>query len=161
MASKLIIDGETIHGSVNSAASIICKDVEGNDSTVQAELSNLINYIYPIGSIYMSVNEVSPAAFIGGTWEKIENRFLLAAGSDYATGSTGGEASHVLTIDEMPSHKHYLRLTKSNVASGSNYARLSSTGDWNDQNLVTDEGNNQPHNNMPPYLAVNIWKRVA
>ena len=54
--------------------------------------SDLINLIYPVGSIYMSTNNVSPATFLGGTWVAIQDRFLLSAGSSYSAGSTGGEA---------------------------------------------------------------------
>ena len=73
---------------------------------LQAFQANLINLVYPVGSIYMSVNNVSPATFLGGTWEQIQNRFLLSAGSSYAAGSTGGEASHTLSVAETPAHTH-------------------------------------------------------
>ena len=73
----------------------------------------ILNLIYPIGAVYISVNDVSPANFIGGTWERIQDRFLVAAGDSYEAGTTGGTVSHAhttgehtLTIDEMPSHKH-------------------------------------------------------
>ena len=67
---------------------------------------NIINLVYPVGSIYMSVNNVSPATFIGGTWEQLKDRFLLGAGSSYSAGSTGGAATHTLTTAQMPSHTH-------------------------------------------------------
>ena len=67
---------------------------------------NIINLVYPVGSIYMSVNNVSPATFIGGTWEQLKDRFLLSAGDSYSAGSTGGEASHTLTVAETPAHTH-------------------------------------------------------
>ena len=68
--------------------------------------NNLINIIYPVGAIYMSTSNVSPATFIGGTWEQIKDRFLLTAGDTYAAGSTGGSATHTLTTAQMPSHTH-------------------------------------------------------
>ena len=152
----------TLNSTLSSDINTVSDRVESTRSEIENFIYNdLINIIYPIGSIYMSVNNVSPASFLGGTWEAIQDRFLLAAGSNYSAGSTGGAATHTLTVNEMPSHKHYLRLTKSNVASGSNYARISSTGDWNDQNLVSDAGGNAAHNNMPPYLTVYIWKRIS
>lgn len=67
---------------------------------------------YPIGSIYISVNNVSPASLFGGTWQQIKDRFLLGVGDTYkGVKQTGGEASHVLTADEMPSHNHATSLT--------------------------------------------------
>lgn len=66
----------------------------------------LLNMIYPVGSIYMSVNSTSPASFLGGTWQRIQDRFLLAAGSTYTAGATGGSSSRTLTVDNMPAHTH-------------------------------------------------------
>ena len=79
-------------------------DTLSDDSTINA----IANIIYPVGSIYMSANDVNPSVlFGGGTWEKIEGKFLLSSyGSTYTLGSTGGEANHTLTVDEMPSHTH-------------------------------------------------------
>lgn len=54
--------------------------------------------IYPVGSIYLSVNATSPAELFGGTWEQIKDTFLLASGDTYEAGSTGG----VLAISNMP-----------------------------------------------------------
>ena len=66
----------------------------------------ILNAAYPIGAVYISVNSTSPATLFGGTWERIQGRFLLGASGSYSAGSTGGEASHTLTAAEMPSHTH-------------------------------------------------------
>lgn len=66
----------------------------------------LIDYIYPIGSIYLSVNSTSPATLFGGLWTQLKDRFLLGAGSTYSSGATGGAATHKLSVAEMPSHAH-------------------------------------------------------
>lgn len=68
--------------------------------------NNLINIIYPVGAIYMSTSNVSPATFLGGTWEQIKDKFLLCCGSSYAAGSTGGAATVTLTTAQIPSHNH-------------------------------------------------------
>ena len=120
---------------------------------------DLVDVVYPIGSIYMSVNSTSPSTLFGGTWQKIEDTFLLASGTDYTTGDTGGEAEHTLTINEMPSHTHNYYHYQSN-GSSTRY----STG-WTNQKSATinteNTGGGQAHNNMPPYLVVNVWKRTA
>lgn len=103
----------------------------------------------------------SPAALFGGTWERLKDRFILAAGDIYAAGSTGGEATHTLTIDEMPAHAHY-------DGSNLNYTFDASEGNQSCQLLgdaslgrpTTSTGGSQHHNNMPPYLAMYIWIRV-
>ena len=70
-------------------------------------VSDLLNKVYPVGSIYMSVVNVSPASFLGGTWQAIEQgRMLMAAGSSWQAGTTGGNAYHTLTIAELPAHNH-------------------------------------------------------
>lgn len=68
--------------------------------------SNIVDLIYPVGSIYMSVNSTSPSTLFGGTWEQLKDKFLLGAGDTYSNGGTGGSASHTLTTDEIPSHTH-------------------------------------------------------
>ena len=117
--------------------------------------------IYPIGSIFISTNTTNPSTYFGGTWERIKGRFLLAADdSTYKIGSTGGEATHKLTIDEMPSHNHRFQPRwEAGRASGAywTYNADKTTGD----HYTANTGGNQAHNNMPPYLVVYIWKRIS
>ena len=134
----------------------------------------LVNLVYPVGSIYMSTNSTSPASLFGGTWEQIKDRFLLCCGNTYSAGATGGEATHKLTINEMPSHGHDLVYGSKDSNSGvvisyydGGYNSLSiENWAWREsgvrQNIYArNEGGSQAHNNMPPYLAVYVWKRTA
>lgn len=117
---------------------------------------------YPVGSIYMSVNNINPANFFGGTWEQIKDRFLLACGSTYSNGSTGGEATHKLTVEEMPSHNHWVPAINYEAQPSSNTNVAGTTYHKNKASQNSnDTGGNQAHNNMPPYLAVYVWKRTA
>lgn len=136
--------------------------------------------IYPVGSIYMSVNNVNPSTVFGGTWEQIKDKFLLACGDTYTNGETGGSATHTpsgtvgdhtLTVDEMPSHTHDYGFTaQATTQSG---LAIDETGQ---HAIVVPEmetganGGGQAHNHsftgtsqdtMPPYLAVNVWVRTA
>jgi microcystin-dependent protein len=98
------------------------------------------------------------------------DRFLLGTGAVYVSGQTGGEASHTLTASEMPKHQHaigyantggYVTLNSNNTKG--NYL-LPWTADkgYSAADLVALEaGGGTAHNNMPPYLAVNMWKRIA
>lgn len=163
-----------------------------NGETKKISVETLGNLIYPVGSIYMSVNSTSPATLFGGTWEQIKGRFLLGTGGVEANttdfwgelqenafncppGERGGEAWHGLTINEMPSHNH----AKITGLSGSQVLHfVSSSGNTLQQSaVITNTGNKnaaydgeastsytgrgQAHNNMPPYLAVFMWKRIA
>ena len=122
---------------------------------------NLLNLIYPVGSIYMSVNNTNPEILFGGKWEQIKDKFLLSAGNTYTAGSTGGEATHTLTWNEMPRHQHstgYVGTDLYSVSqSGSNWVVVTTRGD---AVYTGNSGNDQPHNNMPPYLTVYVWQRT-
>lgn len=127
----------------------------------------LADVFYPVGSIYISAASTSPADMFGGTWKKLEGRFLLGASSAYPVGSTGGEATHTLTLSEMPSHSHGIR---SNSTGGnadwvvsdhqSNKFQRELNFNW-EGSVISKTGGGQPHNNMPPYVSVNMWQRTA
>lgn len=206
----------------------------------QTRHSNVVDMIYPVGSIYMSVNNTSPSILFGGTWVQIQDRFLLASGSTYTGGSTGGAATVALTSKQMPRHTHtqnahthtqnahthtqsshnhtpsdgnYFQTSKNDIqvdndrrvwpstttsktglvlvhaanpynkntaGSGmSGAANTSKTTATNNNTTATNQNttatnkyaggsatteaaaNGDAHNNMPPYLAVYIWKRTA
>lgn len=126
------------------------------DRTNKKEIRDLI---YPVGSIYMSVNNTNPSTLFGGTWVQLQNRFLLGAGSSYTAGVTGGSATHTLTIDEMPSHSHGLKNDKTGGSGSAKWVINSSASSGT--GVITNTGGNQAHNNMPPYLVVYMWKRTA
>lgn len=127
---------------------------------------------YPVGSIYMSLNATSPAALFGGTWERIQDRFLLAAGSGYAAGAAGGEDVHELVNSELPYIGWLDALGYENAGSGYGVqisskninlvAASSGTPHFGTLRYeINKAGSNNAHNNMPPYLAVYVWKRTA
>jgi hypothetical protein len=140
-------------------------------------LGDIINTIYPVGSIYMSMSNRTPAELFGGTWEQICGRFLLSAGSNLANtttdfgalpansisrpaGEMGGEVNHQLTIDEMPAHDHGGVRRSDNSKSGTG-SQGASSGSADAAYETNDKGGSMSHNNMPPYLVVYMWERVA
>lgn len=158
----------------------------GKNLTVGGTLTvagkTLLNLIYPVGSIYMSVNSTSPATLFGGTWEQIKNRFLIGCGDTYAAGATGGAATHTLTENEMPSHKGHLydnyddnnAYTDRGGDTNSYYLSSSASGYSKYENRMYkvasgnemviqgySRGGGAAHNNMPPYLAIYMWKRTS
>lgn len=133
-------------------------------------INNILDIFYPVGSIYTTTdaNETITTLHsrMGGTWEQIKDTFLLAAGDTYTTGATGGEATHTLTVNEMPSHEHQIANNyNSDEHGGSNTHILSFAGYGTQYYLVSgyggSNGGDQPHNNMPPYLVVKMFKRTA
>lgn len=134
-------------------------EVNGNIPTN----SSIVDLIYPVGSIYMSVNATSPETLFGGTWEQLKDRFLLGTGDTYTNGDTGGTKTVTLTVNQMPSHKHNIHYRTKVVQSGTSGAWVlgGSTYDGSSNSTNDAEGGGQAHNNMPPYLVVYMWKRTA
>lgn len=123
---------------------------------------SIFSRIYPVGSIYLSVVSTSPATLFGGSWERIENRFLLAAGSAYAPLTTGGAASHTLTVDEIPAHNHGFGYNDGPSAGTVESSYLASWGNsTRPKGSVAGQGGGAAFSILPPYLAVYAWKRTA
>jgi len=121
--------------------------------------------VYPVGSYYWSNDSRNPKDLFGGKWTEIEGRFLFATKSGYSCGQTGGEETHRLTIDEMPSHSHstvdWARThhgTWSLNSGGSN--RTLDYRDDTPYSGTNSTGGNCAHNNMPPYLCAYCWRRI-
>lgn len=138
----------------------------GNDGTPQ-RVDGIGNELYPVGSIYMSTENTSPASMFGGTWEQIKDKFLLSAGDTYSAGAIGGEATHKLTVNEIPVHDHIIKLRTSKTSIGYDYGTSGTNVVTSDastvsrqSSLVGNTGGGQSHNNMPPYLVVYCWKRI-
>lgn len=190
LTNKPSINGVTVNGNMTTSqigvASQASIDALADNTYTKQETytkteveQKIIDTVYPVGSIYMSVNNVDPATFLSGTtWELIKGKFLLGHDDTviwdttvtppvqrefFPLGQTGGEASHALTVEELPSHSHSIGLPLGNsgaVASGTGasvFKETSSSYGYN-TNAV---GSGYPHNNMPPYLVVNMWKRTA
>ena len=157
----LPIRGGTMEGSINMNG----QPLSGlNAPTKDDEAANK-GYVdlraYPVGAIYQSTVETSPASLFGGTWEQLKNRFLLGAGNSYSAGATGGEATHALSIYEMPTHNHTLaNPVGSGTGTVSGYLWSTTNQDWGTMETESS-GGSEAHNNMPPYLVVYMWKRVA
>ena len=155
----------------DQTSSDISNAVDAMSNTLEGRINALWEKIYPVGSIYISANSTSPAEMFGGTWKQIKDRFLLAAGDNYAAGSTGGEAQHTLTVDEMPSHNHSMPLrcnwtndtdgVKMEWALDMSFETGDGVGTWPSEGGTGATGSNNPHNNMPPYIVVYMWKRVS
>lgn len=139
-------------------------------SDIGVDTATLVDLFYPIGSIYMSTDTTNPQSrFTGTYWLPIYNRFLLGAGDTYKAGTMGGEATHTLTRSEIPSHYHdeYLGNDGGSDSAPSGYsgwpniAYISKKTWWVTGSKTSAAGGDGAHNNMPPYLAVYMWRRVT
>lgn len=125
-----------------------------------AMLDSLRDYIYPVGSVYISYSHVNPATLFGGTWVRIENAFLWGTTSGGVIGQTGGEQTHALTENELPAHSHGSVYSQHIDSGTKNVAWYLATGTAIGYGPVTT-GGGAAHNNMPPYVQVSIWRRTA
>ena len=125
--------------------------------------------VMPVGYIYMSTSNISPQTLFGGTWARIKDTFLLAAGDTYAPGDTGGRASLTLTESELPRHSHSLTTTNNigdianpgvSLKMPSNYGATNSTVGYTLAETA-ETGDGDEFSILPPYLAVYVWQRTA
>lgn len=156
-----------------------------NASICQLDFSNkkwyheatFFDKIYPIGSVHITTNSVNPSSYFDGEWERIQDTFLLASGTTYENGTTGGSATVTLTANQsgLPAHNHTYAHTdttykanstsrKPGTATAANYvtsitATANNTTKTSNDN--TAQNASEAHNNMPPYLAVYMWERVG
>ena len=165
--------GQIYTGAITTVNDVYARNVysERPDGT----MLSVVDLIYPVGSIYMSVNSADPGTLFGGTWQQIKDRFLLSAGDTYAAGNTGGSAKATL-----PSHTHTFgsngydlwvaKRGKGSTEPGNQisgdakyYAAATggSTANYKWLSSVDSKGvSDVSQANMPPYLAVYVWQRI-
>lgn len=142
---------------------------------ISSDLQNVIKKVvldtyFPVGSLYLTVGNENPNTTIGGTWVRFGNgRTLVGVNtndSDFnSVEKTGGEKTHKLTINEMPSHNHNMqkRYAKQVDWNMGYPDAIHYSGDWyNTYGVVStaNTGGNQAHNNLQPYITVYMWKRT-
>lgn len=140
--------------------------VKNSNADYDTMWKSLVDVVYPIGSLYFTTSAINPSTLFGGTWEQIKDRFLLACGDIYQNGATGGEAEHTLTNAEVPVNAYSLYQHDSlSSEQSSTIDALNNVSVWtNNYREIMNNYNfsgGHPHNNMPPYLAVYIWKRIS
>lgn len=124
---------------------------------------------YPIGAIYLSIDSTNPTKLFGGTWQQIaQGRTLVGVDTSQTefntVKKTGGEKTHTLSINEMPSHNHlyYASVGTGNAEGAFAFGNLNGfiiTGKWG--NAMQYTGGSQSHNNLQPYYTCYIWLRTA
>ena len=144
---------------------ILLSGIFGNETS-------LIDFLMPIGTIKEFSKNINPnQLYPGTTWTQIKGRVLVGvdeSDNDFKTvGATGGEKTHKLTSDEMPSHRHAWRGVNATALPEEQYGHYPFTiyedyaANWQGgTEFIEPEGNDQPHNNMPPYKVVYIWERT-
>lgn len=168
-------DSESLDNIIASIETQLSEKANVNDVPT---VMSVLNAVYPVGAIYVSTVSTDPSTLFGfGTWERIKDTFLLAAGDVHSGGESGGEETHLLTKDEMPSHTHKFERSLDDGATwrevlagrtGSSWTKdyyfgggdtLKAHAEWNIR--IAETGGGTAHNNMPPYLTVYMWKRTA
>lgn len=140
---------------------------------------NLMDIVYPVGTIFITTDATSPATRFGGTWEQIKDEFLLGASDDYTAGSSGGNMKHYHTLNESKSRAVIgasgndasviaywavspLNQTYSHISSYTVYGtgHTVSYRSFNHHTLVYGQTNSD-NNYIPAYYAAYIWRRTA
>ena len=173
-ATSTTLGGVTIGSNIsvsNGEISIDKTNVTNALGSTPLTRNEIVNLIYPVGSIYISTSSTNPGSLFGGTWQAYgQGRTLIGAGTgndgstsmSFTANATGGEYKHKLTLSEAPSHHHIWTLKLGGSNSGD--VNSASAGNGNGSNRefgTTSQGGNQPHNNIPPYIVVYFWRRTA
>ena len=166
---------DTMERKLNDAGINISGNQEGQAS--------IVDIVYPVGAIYMSMEATNPSKLFGGLWERIGvGRMLISAGGGdgqviddntykgrgqttgitadvtfFPVGETGGELDHTLSIAEIPSHNHDAHIGSQKAFASGNVAGYK---DATDKKVTGSTGGDGKHNNLPPYLSVYMWKRT-
>lgn len=146
----------------SDAAGHLQNEIDGLATDIDelaTEVENVVTKLYPVGSIYLSVNNVDPSTIFGGTWVQLKDRFLLGAGDTYTAGTTGGEAEHTLTARELPAGVLGIRETNPDFLKELNGMSAGTGFGWLGRN--NNGAPVEPITNMPPYLTVYMWQRTA
>lgn len=150
-------------------------------SSMKSELQSSINGkaskldVYPVGTYYYSSSSTSPASLFGGNWTAVKDAFIFGSGTNYKVGDTGGELVHTLSLSEIPRHQHLMNTDPDvrvlSVGGSSGETTLGFVGGgtntlWNGMQkgriqTTAYNGGGNGHNNMPPFVTANIWRRVA
>lgn len=142
-------------------------DLKENMATLLDVISKQMDRIFPIGSYFCAETATNPSVLLGfGTWEQLKDRMLIGVGDIFPLSQVGGEINHTLTNAEMPSHTHNFvvppRLFAERNINSNSIICTNSNDSANNMTYATESaGGNVAHNNMPPYKAVYIWKRIA
>mgnify|MGYP006921347001 CR=1 FL=1 len=148
--------------------SMISKGILVEHSQDGTHSSTLLNKLWPVGSVYISVSSTNPGTSMGfGTWVAFATGRTLVGIDTGQTEfdtveETGGEKTHTLTIPEMPSHTHTttqplgVNANKNFTGTGFNPMTVDNTAV-----TINATGGGGAHNNLQPYIVTYMWKRTA
>ena len=169
--TRAIDEVKTVTASAKKLNAFPIFDWGEEDFNVNVELRikdvNIFELIYPVGSIYMSVNNTNPANLFGGTWVRWGNgRVPVGVNADNknfnTVEKTGGSATHTLTVDEIPSHSHRLYSRAVYSGTGNHIAHCNQDNGSDSYAYTTGStGGGKAHNNLQPYITCYMWKRTA
>lgn len=174
ISTNVVPNGSYPNMSVGSATNAENSTNDGNGDNIAetyvkfSDIERLIlEHEYPVGGSKRYVQypgmESPGDRWAGTSWEidtTMQGRTLIGSGGSFTFGATGGEETHTLTTNEMPSHSHGVPAFTDGPGFISAAANAKNTNNQFDFNTYSN-GGDQPHNNMPPYLVANYWKRKA
>lgn len=130
---------------------------------IWSRISNMVNLYGEIGAVYITTNNTNPSVYFGGSWTKIEGRFLVGAGGSFAVNSTGGAQPASITASHLPQHTHSAICSgdDQSTRSGSthNFLFKNNSGGTYLVTTYTGSAGTTTHENRPPYYVFHIWVR--
>lgn len=155
-------------------AKLINLEVENTKSVIDIIKNDMLEMMYPIGSVYISTTENNPLELFGfGEWEALPDRFLLGAGDTHSPGTTGGSQTHLHDQGDLEACIGSGWNDANSIAFANSDKYTASRGNtYKVSGTTSTSGGTRSHNtdvvgytgtssNMPPYLVVYMWTRVA
>lgn len=168
------VDIPAIKGDAGDSGVYVGSDTPPESASVWVNPTGDASPLWPIGSVYVGVNDVNPCVYFGGTWERWGNGAAIVGVDEAQTEfaeveQTGGAKTHTLATEEMPAHNHGTSMwvvgtgvAQYRVAYATSGGRVVIYPDTSASNVVTTStGSDSAHNNLQPYITCYMWKRIA
>jgi len=156
VASVVTYDGASGAGNIPIYADVNGNKIEDSGLSIDSLKAEILLAAHPVGSYYWSDDPTSPAELFGGTWERVKDRFILAAGDNYTAGAIGGDS-------RLQNHYHTIAIYNaafSEQSTEANALNYTYTKKWQFASNTTDAGSGNAEN-MPPYRVAYCWRRTA
>ena len=155
-------------------------NVATNKTAIDNLKGQILEAVYPVGSVYVSITDNrNPADILGfGTWEALPAGYgLVAQGTataedgttlTFTAGNKTGEFKHQLTVGELAQHSHRLYGADDDnpLQTHADYSDVPTIRNWTKYyrtwvNSIASSGNDKYHNNVSPCVGAYLWRRTA
>ena len=125
--------------------------------------TNMLLAAYPVGSLYLTTNEINPGTLFGGTWEKLTGDAYLKIVTSNPGQYNGTSQDHKIPVSSIPSHNHAIEGWRGSEAWAIGYMwlRAAASGSSNTQATISSRNTGGGNAYYPYYYGIYVWRRTA